>query len=67
MTNKDEIKEIVIARLQAMPERMKISIGNFGTFSKYDLIDHVKRETPIGKKVVEIQMKYLRSLKKFAH
>ena len=34
-------KELVIARLDAMPENTKLSLGSLGTFSKEELIDRV--------------------------
>ncbi|MBI2110215.1 hypothetical protein HYT51_00340 [Candidatus Woesearchaeota archaeon] len=62
--NDSEIKEIVIARLDVLPRDRKISIGNEGTFSKEELIEHVQKGDKIGKKIVEIEMEFLRSFKK---
>jgi len=62
--NDSEIKEIVIARLDVLPIDRKISIGNEGTFSKEELIEHVQKGDKIGKKIVEIEMEFLRSFKK---
>jgi len=62
--NDSEIKEIVIARLDVLPIDRKISIGNEGTFSKEELINHVESEDRIGRKIIEIQLTYLQSLKK---
>lgn len=39
MVTEEEIKKLVIARLSSMPENMKISIGAYGSFDKYMLID----------------------------
>jgi len=64
MVNEDEINKLVIARISSMPENMKISIGNYGTFDKYQLIENIKKRDEIGKKVVEIQLFYLRSMKR---
>ena len=61
--NDSEIKEIVIARLDVLPIDRKISIGNEGTFSKEELIEHVQKGDKIGKKIVEIEMEFLRSFK----
>lgn len=58
-----EEKEIVIARLGTLPEGYKISIGSDGDFSKEELIRHIENGNEIGKKIVEIQMSFLRSLK----
>ncbi len=58
-----QIKELVIARLEIMPNNMKVSIGSYGAFSKDDLKRHVEDEDEIGKKVVEVQMAFLRAIK----
>lgn len=64
MTQEEKlIQEIVIARLNTMPSNIGISIGNEGEFSKKEIIDHVKNNDKIGKKMIEIQMSYLKSLK----
>lgn len=59
-----EMKELVVARLLAMPEHMKLSIGNSGNFDKYELIDHVNKMDSIGQKIMDVQMHYLQVLKK---
>ena len=53
-----------MARLEVWPEDAKLAIVGFGTYNKRQLIAHVKKGTPIGKKVVEIELEYLKSLKK---
>lgn len=58
-----EIKDLVLARLDVMPSSMKISIGSYGAFSKEDLKEHVEKEDEIGKKVIEVQMSFLRAIK----
>ncbi len=60
----EEIKKLVITRLSTMPANMKLSIGNYGIFSKDELIENVKKENEIGKLVIEMQLKYLKSFKK---
>ena len=61
--NQDEVK-ITIARLESMPENMKISIGGFGDFDKWELIDHVRKGDRIGKLIVNIYMTNIRTFKK---
>jgi hypothetical protein len=60
----ENVKKLVIARLETMPENMKLSLGGSGDYNKYELIDQVKDETAFGKKVVEMHLMYLRSFKK---
>ncbi len=59
----EDIKELVIARLDVMPSNKKISIGSFGEFSKDELIFHVKKEDEIGRKMVEVELEFLRAIK----
>lgn len=58
-----EIKELVIARLDAFPPDKKISIGHSGEFSKDELIQHVKAGDAVGEKIVEIELEFLRAIK----
>lgn len=62
----EEIKELVIARLRTLSSNMKISIGSDGEFSTEELINRVQEDDEIGKKMVEIQLQYIRSLKEGA-
>lgn len=60
----EEIKKLVIARLDTIPTDVSISIGSEGSFSKKELIDQIIADTELGKKMIEIDLEYLRSLKK---
>ena len=62
-TNED-LKKLVIARIQTMPPTMKLSIGGNGSFSREELILHVSQDDDIGRKIVEMHLNYLRSLVK---
>lgn len=59
----EDIKELVIERLKYLPENMKISIGSIGSFTKEELIEHVKEGDSIGKKIVEVELHFLKTLK----
>ncbi len=59
----DELKELVIARLDVLPSNRKISIGSEGEFSKEELIEKVKRGDSVGQTVVELELEFLRALK----
>ena len=58
-----EIIDLVIARLQNLPSNKEISIGSSGEFTKAELIEHVKKADDIGKKMIAIEMDFLRSMK----
>ncbi|OGZ02737.1 MAG: hypothetical protein A2946_04120 [Candidatus Liptonbacteria bacterium RIFCSPLOWO2_01_FULL_53_13] len=63
MENEQEIKELVIARLKTLPNNKDISIGSSGEFSKDELIEAVENEDQLGKKLIEVEMNFLRTLK----
>jgi hypothetical protein len=65
MYTEDEI-ELVIARLRAIPKNALLSIGNINNNSGFDrdeLIEHVKKMDEIGKKIIQMQLNYVRSYK----
>ena len=46
-----------------MPKEAILSIGSYGEFKRDDLIKQVEQNTEIGKKIIDIQMHYLKMLK----
>lgn len=63
----EEIKrEIVIERLRQAPSDIKISFGmSDGKFlSRDELISQVENNTEIGRKIVKINLEYLKAFKK---
>lgn len=65
MENED-IERLVIARLDTLPSDREISIGSEGSFNKEELIRHVKDGDAIGRKMIEVELGFLRSLKESA-
>ena len=63
MDIEQEIKELVIARLKTIPEGVGLSIGSAGNMNKGELISHVEKGDEIGRKIVEVEMSFLRSFK----
>ena len=59
----EDLKNLVIERLDVLPSDKKISIGSVGEFTKDELIEHVKQGDEIGQKIVEIELSFLRALK----
>lgn len=59
----EDLKKLVIARLDVLPPDKKVSIGSVGAFNKNELIEHVEKEDDIGKKVIEVELTYLKALK----
>ncbi len=67
MNNKEKeelIRQIVIERVKSMSPNVQIGLGSGGDFLNRDeIINEVSSNTPSGKKIVEIQLKYIRALK----
>lgn len=59
----EDIKKLVVARLEVMPSNQSISIGSEGSFTKEEMINHVEEGDNIGKKISQIQLEYLQRLK----
>lgn len=58
-----EIKDLVIARLEILPEDTGISIGSAGEFTRDELIKRVRQGDEIGQKIIQVELSYLKSLK----
>lgn len=59
----EEIKQLVIARLEQLPHNRKISIGSKGEYTPDQIIESVQKGDEIGKKFIEIELEFLRALK----
>ena len=60
---KKGIKEIVIERLLTLNKDSKILLMGFDKpLSVKDLLNEVKKDSELGKKIVEIQFKYIQML-----
>lgn len=63
ITPDEEIRKLVLARLQVIsPDTIKC-IGSEGSFNRDELIEHVKLGDKIGKTIEQIEMGWLRALK----
>lgn len=61
----EELKKIIIERLKQMPENLKVSLGGEkGFLNKEDMIKNIEEETETGIQLFNIQLNYVRSLKK---
>jgi len=60
---KQEVIDLVVARLKTMPSNASLSIGGQGDFSIDELVNDVEQINDIGLSVIQTQLDYLRSLK----
>lgn len=59
-----EIVNLVVSRIEAMPPNVELSVGQGGDYTKEQLIDSVRKQDDIGRQMIDVQMEYLRSLGK---
>jgi hypothetical protein len=59
----DEIRDLVLARLKTIsPDTIKC-IGNEGSFTRDELINHVEKGDKIGRTIKEVEMTWLMAMK----
>jgi hypothetical protein len=62
-----ELKEIVLQRILSskLPSNIKLSVGNSTEESMgiLEMAEHVKKEDEIGKKIIRMELNYLKILK----
>jgi|GEM_PF-978367 len=63
LTSDEEIRKLVLARLQVLSSDTIKCIGNEGSFNRDELIEHVKLGDKIGKTIEQIEMEWLYALK----
>lgn len=60
--NTDYLKQLVKERLHAMPPDVSFSVGNFGDFSRNQLIEEVDKGSEVGKAAIEMQITFIRKM-----
>jgi len=63
-TNSDiqeDIKKLVLARIQATSDDLRIAIGSI-EYTKEEMIKSVEKGDEVGKEIIDIQMEYLRDM-----
>ena len=58
---KNKLKELVLARLNVMPQDISISIGD-KNLDKKALTEHVQSEDEIGNQMMEMELEFLQDL-----
>lgn len=59
----DDFQELVYTRLQSMPKGYDISIGDYGTITKEDALEHVANKDQIGQILIQIDRDYFDLIK----
>jgi len=58
----EDLKKLVIIRIEAAPSNWKLSIGSFGSLSKEEIIDHIMKGDEIGSQIVNSHLAFLKAV-----
>jgi len=59
----EKMKKIVIARIDAqVPSSLRLAMGGYGSMTKEEMIEHVKKGDEIGRQIVKRHILFLRSV-----
>ncbi len=58
----EELKKIVLWRLETIPPNFKLSVGNEGTFTTAELKQHIEKEDNIGVLFAKMQLNFMKAL-----
>ena len=58
----EELKMLVIARLNLIPNNVKVSVGADGEFTRAELIQRVEQGDRVGLEIIQSQLEFLRAL-----
>ncbi len=62
----DSIKKIVKERLRAMPVDITFSVGDFGEFTRDQLIKQVEDGTDVGEMMIEMEVEFIKKMPKIS-
>ena len=57
----EEIKELVITRIEAASSDLKLSIGGKEGMNKEEVIKHIKDEDEIGRHIIKMHLSFLKA------
>ena len=58
------LKNLVKERLASMPPDVSFSIGDFGDFTRDQLIDEVDKYSKVGKEAINMQLNFIKRMPK---
>jgi len=56
------IKNLIKKRLAAMPPDISFFVGDFGDFSRDQLINEIDENSEIGEEIIEMQLNFIRKM-----
>jgi hypothetical protein len=64
--NTEYIQKLVVERLMTIPPEISFSIGNYGDFTRNQLIAEVEKNSAVGKATIEMELNFLRQMPKLS-
>jgi len=58
----EELKKIVLWKLDTVPPNFKLSVGNKGSFTKEELKQHIEKGDEIGVLFANMQLNFMKAL-----
>lgn len=58
----EELKKIVLWKLDMVPSHFKLSVGNKGSFTKEELKQHIEKGDEIGVLFAQMQLNFMKAL-----
>lgn len=60
---REKARELVIERIKAASNNLKICIGSQNTeYSKQEILETLKEDSELSKEIIDVQLKYLRDM-----
>lgn len=60
------VQKLVVERLRTVPPEISFSIGDYGDFTRNQLIAEVEKNSAVGKVAIEMELTFLRQMPKLS-
>lgn len=58
----EELKEVVIMRIESIPSNFKLSIGSEEGLNKEQMIEHVRKGDETGKQIINSHLSFMKAI-----
>lgn len=64
--SEEYLKQLVVARLRTVPPNVDFSFGDYGDFTRDQLIQEVEKNTEVGRETIQIEINFIHEMPKLA-
>lgn len=61
-----DVVKLVIARLNSLPPDVSFAVGEYGTFTRDQLIKQVKEQTEVGDAAIRMELAFIKKMPQLA-